>query len=157
MKLLCVCLAVIGLLLGACGYGYAQQYEKATVCFPRACVEVEIADTRAKQSQGLMYRRTLPENGGMLFIYERPQRQIFWMKNMQFSLDMLWISDKNEVLEIRHEVPPCYRNDCPEFVPKYGALYVLEVNAGFCDAYGISPGEFVDIYLPGEDIEAPSE
>lgn len=86
--------------------------------------KVEIADTSEKQEKGLMGRESLPEDQGMLFIYDEPQDLSYWMKNTLISLDIIFIDDDMEVVSVKQGQPmseePITEND---------VQYVLEVNS----------------------------
>lgn len=86
--------------------------------------KVEIADTSEKQEKGLMGRKSLPEDQGMLFIYDEPQDLSYWMKNTLISLDIIFIDDDMEVVSVKQGQPmseePITEND---------VQYVLEVNS----------------------------
>lgn len=112
------------------------------VCFQNICVQAEIVDTESKRQLGLMFRKSLPENEGMLFIFEQEERYNFWMKNMQVSLDIIWIDKDKRVVDIRINVPPC-KDSCEGLTPRGKAQYVLEVNAGFTERNRIKIGDEV--------------
>ncbi|MEM9693187.1 MAG: DUF192 domain-containing protein, partial [Myxococcota bacterium] len=103
-------------------------------------VEVEIAEEHKWRMRGLMYRRELPENEGMLFAFPRPQRLSFWMRNTCLPLDMLFIDAEGVVVTIQENVPTMndktYRTRCL-------AKYVLEVNAGWARRHGVKAGDKV--------------
>ena len=86
--------------------------------------KVEIADTPEKQEKGLMGRKSLPEDQGMLFIYDEPQDLSYWMKDTLISLDIIFIDDDMEVVSVKQGQPmseePITEND---------VQYVLEVNS----------------------------
>jgi len=102
-------------------------------------VKIELADTQEKKLAGLMFRENLPENSGMLFIFDEEAIYGFWMKNMRIALDMIWIDGNKRIVDITKNALPC-QADCPSIQPKRAAKYVLEVNSGFTDAHNI----FVD-------------
>ena len=90
---------------------------------------VEVAATDATREQGLSGRTTLPADSGMWFALPAPGLHGFWMKDMNFPIDLVWISPDHEVLgSIR--LPPCGSYACPVYYPPSPATYVLEVNAG---------------------------
>jgi uncharacterized protein len=93
-------------------------------------LQVEVARTPAEQSRGLMFRTRLPEDYGMLFIFERPGKNRFWMKNTLIPLDIVWLDARKRIIHIEYQVPPCQRDPCPAYGPSADSLYVLEVNAG---------------------------
>lgn len=100
-----------------------------------ARVWVEIADTPAAITQGLSGREKLPDDQGMLFMFERPGIYSFWMKDMHFPIDIVWIDADWRVVDISSQVDPA---TFPErFAPKESVQYVLEVNAGKAKEWGI--------------------
>ena len=100
-------------------------------------VPVEIARTPAERSRGLMFRISLPENEGMLFLFERPDQLSFWMRNTLIPLDMIFIEDSMRVLGVVENAEP--RTDTGRSVPGL-SQYVLEVNGGWAQRHGIGPG-----------------
>lgn len=86
--------------------------------------KVEIADTSEKQEKGLMGRKSLPENQGMLFIYDEPQDLSYWMKNTLISLDIIFIDDDMEVVSVKQGQPMS-----EEPITEDDVQYVLEVNS----------------------------
>ena len=91
---------------------------------------VEIADTQEKRKKGLSGREYLHEDSGMLFVFKEEGYYPFWMKDMKFPMDIIWI-DENKVIDITHDAEP--EGSAPEKIyrPAKPARYVLEVNAGF--------------------------
>ncbi|HTZ11513.1 MAG TPA: DUF192 domain-containing protein [Candidatus Margulisiibacteriota bacterium] len=110
------------------------------ICFENSCVKAEIADSPEKRADGLMFRKSLGKNEGMLFILEEEGRPGFWMKNMYFSLDIIWMNKSKEVTEVSKGVLPC-TDDCQDIIPVKEVKYILEVPAGFADSHHIKPGE----------------
>ena len=109
-------------------------------------INVEIADEPQEQSLGLMRRQSLEENSGMLFIFENEQIRNFWMKNTLIPLDMIWIDSEYRVVHIKANARPCVVSNeglCPSYSPNKKALYVLELNSGKAEEYGISVGDEV--------------
>lgn len=91
---------------------------------------VEVADSDKKRQQGLMFRKSLNDNQGMLFIYQEEGVHAFWMKNMRFPLDIIWIDSKKTIVDIYEFALPC-KDFCKTITPRANAKFVLEVNAGF--------------------------
>ena len=95
---------------------------------------VELAVTPAERNQGLSGHPPLADNEGMLFVFENEAKWTFWMKEMLFPLDMLWIDAGCTVVDITENAPKPEPGqtlgDLPRFFPKTLAQYVLEVNAG---------------------------
>lgn len=100
-------------------------------------INIEIAKTEATRTQGLMYRRSMPDSCGMLFIFEGMQPLSFWMKNTYIPLDIIFIDDQFKIVSIAKNTVPLSEKSIPS---GKDAMYVVEVNAGFCDRYGISEG-----------------
>jgi len=95
---------------------------------------VEVAATVEEQSQGLSNRETLPENAGMLFPFNPPRVVPFWMKDMRFPLDIIWIDEDNKIIGIEKNAPApregTETSDLPSYSPPGPIRYVLELNAG---------------------------
>jgi len=88
---------------------------------------VEIAESDSEIRKGLMHRESLAEDNGMLFIFKEDGYYPFWMKNTLIPLDMLFINSSMHIVDLIHAVP-CEEDQCPNYVPKQKARYVLEVN-----------------------------
>ena len=100
---------------------------------------VEISQTPITREKGLSGREKICANCGMLFIFETPQKYTFWMKEMRFDLDMIWISG-NKVIKIVKNIP--FAKGVGEVVdPKIAVDKVLEINAGKSDEWGIKEGD----------------
>src|SRR3989338_7672062 len=107
--------------------------------------EAELAQTLVEKARGLSYRESLDKDKGMLFFFDPPARESFWMKGMNFSLDMIWIRD-NTVIDITKNAPPLKDSLRPLYYsPKEPADMVLEVNAGQADEFGVKIGDKVII------------
>ena len=103
-------------------------------------VTVEVAATPERQSLGLMYRKDLSADAGMLFIFPRAQHLTFWMKNTVLPLDMIFIGDDRRVVGIVKDAVP-YTTTPREVAGD--SRYVLEVNAGFSERHGVRAGDAV--------------
>lgn len=102
-----------------------------------ATFAVEIADTADERAQGLMFRESMPRSAGMLFIYERPQRVAFWMRNTLIPLDMIFLDESGKVIRIHENAVPGDETS----IPGGGrVLAVLEINGGLSSAMGIDVG-----------------
>ncbi len=107
-------------------------------------IKFEIADTPQKRQRGLSGRTEIPDEYGMLFVFDTPERQGFWMKDMYVPIDIIWLSDRGEILGIEKSVAPeTYPN---VFYSPQPVRFVLETRAGFADARGWQVGD--SIYLP---------
>ncbi len=104
----------------------------------RGDIFAEMAETDAQMSKGLGDRASLPSNQGMLFVFAEPGVYAFWMKDMHFALDMVWIDASKKVVSINRDISP---NTYPTtFQPSTRISYVLELNAGGAKKYGITVG-----------------
>ena len=116
----------------------AEPFTRGMVIVGSTTIPVDIANTYATQKQGLSGRTHLPEGTGMLFVFEREDLWSMWMKDMLFSIDIVWADGDGEVITIAHEVSPqTYPNS---FAPSRPARYVLELPAGFARSHGIAEG-----------------
>jgi uncharacterized protein len=120
------------LLISACA---AENPKK--ICFKDTCVSVETVDDDLSRAKGLMFRKSLARDSGMLFIFPSEDIYSFWMKNTLIDLDMIWLNKDLQVVEIKSFVPGCKTADCPSYTPKNKAKFVLEINAGFAEIYKI--------------------
>jgi uncharacterized protein len=102
--------------------------------------QVEIAATPDKRERGLMYRRELPPDHGMLFIFPVDKVNSFWMKNTPIPLDMIFISRDRKIVGIVHETVPFSLDGRSVSVP---SQYVLEINGGLSRRYGFKAGDAV--------------
>ena len=105
-------------------------------------VTVELAQTDPARARGLMYRTQMEGDHGMLFSWEDDARRSFWMRNTCIPLDMLFIATDGTVVGILEQVPTL--NTLPREVP-CAARHVLELNAGWTRAHGITPGQRVEL------------
>lgn len=102
---------------------------------------VEVAETDEARARGLMFRDSLAEDHGMLFIHEREERQAYWMKNTRIPLDILYFDSDLRLVSQQRNVPPCSAGDrCPPYPSSGPARYVLELNAGEARRLGLEEG-----------------
>lgn len=108
---------------------------------------VEMATTAVEQTRGLSYRSSLAPDSGMLFVFGGPSIQNFWMKDMNFPLDMIWIASDGTVAGFAQNVPAPASGtalwDLPVYTSPSGVSEVLEVNAGTVAKYNIKVGDVV--------------
>ncbi len=102
-------------------------------------IEIEIAETEETRAQGLMYRTKLEQKQGMLFIFMFEEMQSFWMKNTFLPLDILFVNAKKEIIKIHSNTTPFQEN--PGYESGKPAMYVVEVNGGYCDKQKIKEGD----------------
>ena len=117
-----------------------------TVSVGGATFSVELAVTSDEQQQGLSDRPSMDPAAGMLFVYDSPKGVVFWMKNMHFPLDILWIGADCTLVDFSRNVPPpapgTESSDLERYRPGAEIQYVLEVNAGA--AAGMRVGNTVE-------------
>ncbi len=111
-----------------------------TVSFDNVKFSVELAKTPAEHEKGLMFRDSLPDDKGMLFVFEDEAPRSFWMKNTLISLDMVFLDKGMGVVDVKHNVPPCKEDPCPSYNSSAPAMYVLEINSGLAQKYKITAG-----------------
>lgn len=105
---------------------------------------IELATTDQQRILGLMYRRSLAADAGMLFLYDRPQPVLMWMKNTFVPLDMIFIGPDGRVYRIERHAEPF----STEVISSEGDVQgILEVNAGTADAIGLKAGD--EVIFPG--------
>lgn len=107
-------------------------------------VSVDVADAFEEHSKGLMFRESLPEDSGMLFIFQDESQKTFWMKNTLIPLDIIFIDSDFQIINIEQAVP-CEADMCPYYKSEGEAKYVLEVNEGFAERNGVGAGNSVSI------------
>ncbi len=104
-------------------------------------IDIEVAQTPDEEQQGLMYRRSMADSLGMLFIFDTEEEQSFWMKNTYIPLDIIYVNSKKEIVSIAQDCKPLSE----ESVPSNGkAIYVVEVNGGYAAEKGLKAGDKID-------------
>lgn len=101
-------------------------------------VQAEVVSNEADKIQGLSDRNCLDQDAGMLFTYDLTGDYCFWMKDMHFAIDMLWLDDEKRIVTVKADVSP---DSYPQsFCPDRPAQYILEIGAGKARQYGWQPG-----------------
>jgi len=109
-------------------------------------IAVEVARTPDEKATGLMYRKSLPEGQGMLFVYDKPLIPPFWMKNTLIPLDILFIGSDLRIKTIAENTPPCpSATVCLSYAPSELVQYVLELNGGIASRRKITIGDTVNL------------
>lgn len=106
-----------------------------------ATIDIEVAQTPEAIRQGLMFRRSMEDDQGMLFLMDSLEPQSFWMANTYISLDIIYLDDQKRIVSIAENTTPQSREPIPSGAP---AQYVLEVNAGFARAKGLKVGDLME-------------
>ncbi len=117
---------------------HPQNQTWTTLTGERTTINIEVVDTPASRERGLSGRLSLPEGQGMLFVFDSDATYSFWMPNMRFAIDIIWIDSEGRIVDIKeHATPESY----PEaFKPKNPARYVLEVGSGYAQKWGWHEG-----------------
>ncbi len=122
----------------------------AQVVIGNRILELEVARTAEQQATGLMYRKSLADDRGMLFEFNPPQSVRFWMKDVAIPLDMIFIKD-GKVKAIAAAVPPCNTTPCPTYGPGTPIDRVIEVRGGRAKELGLKVGAPLNIkFLPAK-------
>ena len=135
------------------GYGYFMQSQRTapdlsdhagqTITVAGVPVRAEVVSTEASRQQGLSGRDALAPNTGMLFVFESDGRWGFWMKDMKFGIDIVWVAADGTVVTIAKDVSP---DTYPSVLyPTGSARYVVELPAGFADAHNLAEGQKIVI------------
>ena len=102
---------------------------------------IEVVLTTAAQEQGLMYRKSLPDSAGMLFVFQVSEPLAFWMRNTIIPLDLIYADPEKRIVKIIRNAKPYSEEQLLSVKP---AMYVVEMNAGFAEKHGLREGDFID-------------
>ena len=108
----------------------------------RVRIAVEVADDPAEWQTGLMHRRSLARNAGMIFVFPQPIRGGFWMKNTLIPLSIAFFDRRGRILRIM-VMTPCRADPCPTYDPKVAYKGALEVNRGSFGRWGVQRGDTI--------------
>lgn len=106
-------------------------------------ISLTVSDTELTRVQGLSGKDKLKDNEAMLFVFDESQKHGFWMKDMKFSLDIIWLDDHSRIVYIEQNISP---DTYPKtFFPSTKSLYVIEANAGFVNENKLEIGNILNI------------
>jgi uncharacterized membrane protein (UPF0127 family) len=111
-------------------------------------LQVEVMVKDEDRAMGLMFRPSLAEDRGMLFVFGETAFHGIWMKNCKFPIDILWLDEQRKVVHLAEAVPPCKAEPCPVYEPMRKAAYVVELNAGQARREKTAVGAEVSFRLP---------
>ena len=138
-------LSVVAFVLVLAGLFYfgsirgVSQSPGASVILDGKTISVSIADTEAAREKGLGGRTSLGLDEGMLFVFPKEGKYAFWMKDMRFAIDIVWLSKDGTIIYMKENVSP---NTYPaSFAPATPAMYVLELPAGYVGSHGVKVGD----------------
>ncbi len=140
--------AIVFALLSALPAVASDVPEWAVAVFPSGAeFSLEIAATDRERQMGYMFREEVPDNEGMLFLFDAIERHGIWMRNCRVSLDIIWLDANFRVVEIAAEAQPCRADGaCPSMSPMRVSSYVLEVAGGRAAEEKLVPGDLVIIH-----------
>jgi len=137
--LLPIILTTIGLIILE-----SRNKKEGEVCFKNNCFKVQMAVTVKEQERGLMFRKNLKQDEGMLFVFKEEGEHPFWMKDTLIPLDIIWINQNKEVVFISENTQPCSENHCASINPDKKAQYVLELKGGTSKNIDLRAGDKID-------------
>jgi uncharacterized membrane protein (UPF0127 family) len=124
--------------------GATDGYRKINVTVNGVHLVADIASTGEQRSRGLAVKDSLAENESMLFYFPKANEYSFWMKDMKFPIDIIWLDTDRNVFHIEHSLEPCGPDECPLYKPDGKAQYVLETVAGFSQKYNVTENTVVE-------------
>jgi len=135
---------IFGVYLSVYSENTNKEKRHITVSFQKVSVTAEIADSNALRVLGLSGRKSLSDKEGMWFIFPSDGYHSFWMKEMHFPIDIIWLDKNLRVIYIKENATP---ESYPEtFIPFVADRFVLEVPAGFTQEYDVFIGDHVSVY-----------
>lgn len=146
MKRILFFLCVIG--FAACT---SSEYRRAAVSLPDGFViHTRLADTPEKTEKGLMFVKSLPQDEGMLFLFDQEEMRVFWMKNTLIDLDIIFLDPAGKINKVYEYVPHTYTYTPENEIPRVGApaQYVLEAAAGTANRHQLKEGDTLVFTLP---------
>lgn len=114
------------------------RFNSTSACLKESCFKISIADSPEEREKGLMFIDKMPEDEGMLFIFEEEDLHRFWMKNTLIPLDIIWFDKSGDITSVKKDAEPCKAEPCPVFVPDKPSLYALEIKSGLTNKLNIS-------------------
>ena len=121
-----------------------QNKNNAKVTIKDLVIQAQIADESKEHEVGLADYSSLALDEGMLFVFDKSASYVFWMKDVEFAIDIIWIDDQKKIVDIAPNVPPEPARDDKElskYKPKADAKYVLEINAGVSSLHNLQVGD----------------
>ncbi len=125
----------------------SNNFPKGKIIIDNVTLDVQIANTTDRMTEGLQFQQQLPYNQGMIFVFDQPQIVSMWMTDMQFPLDMIWFDSNGNVVHIEKNLAPCVSNaSCAIYNgAEQTTKYVLEVTAGFVDKFNVTENSKMNI------------
>ena len=137
---------ILAVAMTGCGTQTAtfEDLQTRTIRLPGgALIRAEVMMQPADLARGMMFRDSLPQGRGMLFIHEKPGNYTYWMFQVKIPLDIIWMDSEHRVVEISASTPPCDgkpRSECPTYGGSFPSLFVLELAGGEAQRLGVKVG-----------------
>jgi uncharacterized membrane protein (UPF0127 family) len=126
----------------------SNSYQRVNVTVNGLVLLADISVTDEQRAKGLSVKDGLTENEAMLFVFDNEAEHTFWMKDMKFPIDIIWIDSDKTIVHIEHNLQPCgYGVLCPTYKPGQDSLYVLETVGGFAEKHDVVQGTRVQFEL----------
>jgi uncharacterized membrane protein (UPF0127 family) len=126
----------------------SNSYQRVNVTVNGLVLVADISVTNEQRTKGLSVKDGLDENEAMLFVFDNEAEHTFWMKDMKFPIDIIWINTNKTIVHIEHNLQPCdYGLLCPTYKPGQDSLYVLETVSGFAEKHDVVQGTRVRFEL----------
>jgi uncharacterized protein len=123
-------------------------YRQANVMVNGLVLAADISASNEQRTKGLSVKDALAENEAMLFVFDNEGEHTFWMKDMKFPIDIIWINSNKTVVHIEHNLQPCdYGLLCQTYKPGQDSLYVLETVSGFAEKHDVVQGTRIQFDL----------
>ena len=142
MRKLKLPLGLLALLVFICGILYQQQFEKTHFTIGGQSFLKEVVDNDNTRAKGLSGRDAIASHAAMVFVFDAPDMRCFWMKDMKFPIDIVWVNADKVVVAIEPSVSP---SSYPTNFCHADAQYVVEVKAGTARDLGLKPGDALGI------------
>ncbi|MGH7204322.1 MAG: DUF192 domain-containing protein [Candidatus Levyibacteriota bacterium] len=148
-RLIIIFIVILLIVLGVLYFQFSKNSApKSKVTIDTHIFSVKVATTSAQQQQGLSGVKSLPQDQGMLFVFATPAKYPFWMKGVNFPLDIIFIKDTKVVSTVQNApAPKSGETDSPIYQPPAPVNKVLEINAGLVKKYDIKQNDDVTIKL----------
>ena len=127
-----------------------QKKESTQITIKDLVIQAKIADEPKEREAGLADYSSLALSEGMLFVFDKSASYVFWMKDVEFAIDIIWIDENKKIVDIAPNIPPepnKGEKDLTRYKPKSDAKYVLEINAGLSSLHNLQVGDQVAFEL----------
>jgi uncharacterized membrane protein (UPF0127 family) len=122
------------------------RHGRARIMINRRIFDAEVSDSGISKTFGLMFRNRIGSRKSMLFVFKNDAKHGFWMLNMRFCIDIIWIDKDMHVVDFVRCAKPCTSVlSCKAHIPKRPSRYVLEVACGTVESLGITKGQIIEV------------